>query len=155
MYVAHTATEFGFSINDQGGPAWGEHPISTHLNLPQDALVTANRKRRASSPRKTTLTPSSTITRTDGSHLKEPIVPSTRGRNADVQHGSSQPLALDVSVAAPSIDNLNQFLADTLTLRDLYKKHHWQASGHAFSDSIENIKRESWRKAMAPSWPGL
>jgi starvation-inducible DNA-binding protein len=37
---------------------------------------------------------------------------------------------LDASAA--SIDNLNQLLADTLTLRDLYKKHHWQASGPTF-----------------------
>jgi len=39
---------------------------------------------------------------------------------------------LDASTAAASIDNLNQLLADTLTLRDLYKKHHWQASGPTF-----------------------
>ncbi len=29
-------------------------------------------------------------------------------------------------------DNLNQLLADTITLRDLYKKHHWQVSGPTF-----------------------
>jgi starvation-inducible DNA-binding protein len=42
------------------------------------------------------------------------------------------PLALDPNAANVSIDNLNQLLADTLTLRDLYKKHHWQASGPTF-----------------------
>ncbi len=26
----------------------------------------------------------------------------------------------------------NQILADTITIRDLYKKHHWQAAGHTF-----------------------
>ena len=31
-----------------------------------------------------------------------------------------------------SADNLNQLLADTITLRDLYKKHHWQVSGPTF-----------------------
>jgi starvation-inducible DNA-binding protein len=41
-------------------------------------------------------------------------------------------LALDVSVAASSIALLNQLLADTLTLRDLYKKHHWQVAGPNF-----------------------
>lgn len=30
------------------------------------------------------------------------------------------------------VENLNQLLADVLTLRDLYKKHHWQASGASF-----------------------
>jgi len=29
-------------------------------------------------------------------------------------------------------EQLNQLLADTMTLRDLYKKHHWQASGPNF-----------------------
>ena len=30
------------------------------------------------------------------------------------------------------VENLNQLLADTITLRDLYQKHHWQASGPTF-----------------------
>jgi starvation-inducible DNA-binding protein len=41
-------------------------------------------------------------------------------------------IALDASVRATSIENLNQLLADTMTLRDLYKKHHWQTSGPTF-----------------------
>ncbi len=42
------------------------------------------------------------------------------------------PIALDEKVCAASAENLNQILADTITLRDLYKKHHWQVSGHTF-----------------------
>jgi starvation-inducible DNA-binding protein len=42
------------------------------------------------------------------------------------------PLALDPSTSVATIDNLNQILADTSTIRDLYKKHHWQASGPNF-----------------------
>ncbi|MGH9683511.1 MAG: Dps family protein [Candidatus Acidiferrales bacterium] len=42
------------------------------------------------------------------------------------------PIALDEKVCAESVENLNQLLADTMTLRDLYKKHHWQAAGHTF-----------------------
>jgi starvation-inducible DNA-binding protein len=30
------------------------------------------------------------------------------------------------------VENLNQLLAGTMTLRDLYKKHHWQVLGHTF-----------------------
>src|ERR1700688_2967666 len=30
------------------------------------------------------------------------------------------------------IERLNQTLSDALTVRDLYKKHHWQVSGSAF-----------------------
>jgi len=42
------------------------------------------------------------------------------------------PIALDEKVCAASVNNLNQLLADTMTLRDLYKKHHWQVAGHTF-----------------------
>lgn len=42
------------------------------------------------------------------------------------------PVALDENVRAKSVENLNQLLADTMTLRDMYKKHHWQVAGHTF-----------------------
>ncbi|MGH9342973.1 MAG: Dps family protein [Terriglobia bacterium] len=41
-------------------------------------------------------------------------------------------IALDEKVCAASVELLNQILADTMTLRDLYKKHHWQVAGHTF-----------------------
>jgi starvation-inducible DNA-binding protein len=42
------------------------------------------------------------------------------------------PIALDETACESSIDNLNQLLADTMTLRDMYKKHHWQVAGPTF-----------------------
>jgi len=42
------------------------------------------------------------------------------------------PIGLSPEVCKASADVLNQILADTMTLRDLYKKHHWQVSGHTF-----------------------
>jgi starvation-inducible DNA-binding protein len=42
------------------------------------------------------------------------------------------PIALDEKVCAASAESLNQILADTMTLRDLYKKHHWQVAGETF-----------------------
>lgn len=42
------------------------------------------------------------------------------------------PIALAADVRLESTPNLNQLLADLLTLRDLYKKHHWQGSGGTF-----------------------
>lgn len=42
------------------------------------------------------------------------------------------PLALAASVRVQGVESLNQLLADLITLRDLYKKHHWQAWGPAF-----------------------
>jgi starvation-inducible DNA-binding protein len=41
-------------------------------------------------------------------------------------------ISLDHKVRANSVTGLNQILADTMTLRDMYKKHHWQASGPTF-----------------------
>jgi len=42
------------------------------------------------------------------------------------------PNALSQTAALQSIENLNQVLADTMTLRDLYTKHHWQLAGPTF-----------------------
>lgn len=42
------------------------------------------------------------------------------------------PIALEEKACTASIELLNQILADSMTLRDLYKKHHWQAAGHTF-----------------------
>jgi starvation-inducible DNA-binding protein len=42
------------------------------------------------------------------------------------------PIALAQRVRAESVDNLNQLLADVMTLRDLYKKSHWQIAGPTF-----------------------
>jgi starvation-inducible DNA-binding protein len=42
------------------------------------------------------------------------------------------PIALAEKVCRGSVDDLNQLLADTITLRDLYKKHHWQVAGPTF-----------------------
>jgi starvation-inducible DNA-binding protein len=42
------------------------------------------------------------------------------------------PIALAEDTRRTSADNLNQVLADTITLRDLYKKHHWQVAGPTF-----------------------
>jgi len=42
------------------------------------------------------------------------------------------PTGLDEQVRKQSIQNLNQVLADTIQLASMYKKHHWQVSGHTF-----------------------
>jgi starvation-inducible DNA-binding protein len=47
-------------------------------------------------------------------------------------HLVKMPIALAESACMESVANLNQLLADTITLRDLYKKHHWQVSGPTF-----------------------
>lgn len=47
-------------------------------------------------------------------------------------HLVRMPIALSERVCTESVTNLNQILADTITLRDLYKKHHWQLAGPTF-----------------------
>ncbi len=64
-----------------------------------------------------------------------------RARPMLVQHGVEVqkyghvvplPIGLDESVCMRVVALLNQILADTISLRDLYKKHHWQVSGPTF-----------------------
>jgi starvation-inducible DNA-binding protein len=47
-------------------------------------------------------------------------------------HLVKMPIALSEVACRESVENLNQLLADTITLRDLYKKHHWQIAGPTF-----------------------
>src|SRR5258705_7006236 len=65
----------------------------------------------------------------------------TRSRPLSIQHAKELqhfstmarlPIALEASACATSVENLNQLLADSMTLRDLYKKHHWQVGGPTF-----------------------
>jgi starvation-inducible DNA-binding protein len=61
--------------------------------------------------------------------------PITRQKAHEIQafgHVVKMPIALSEKVCLRSVENLNQVLADTITLRDLYKKHHWQVAGHTF-----------------------
>jgi starvation-inducible DNA-binding protein len=78
--------------------------------------------------------------------LKE--TPKTSGKVADLitpnwrQHAKSiqkygtvvqdLPIGLDASARQEIVGRLNLLLADTITLRDLYKKSHWQVGGPTF-----------------------
>jgi len=42
------------------------------------------------------------------------------------------PLGLGDEARLTSVNGLNQILADSIMLRDMYKKHHWQLSGPTF-----------------------
>src|SRR4051794_22479730 len=64
--------------------------------------------------------------------MARPIVGQQAHEVQPYGHIVKLPIALDEKACAQSVDNLNQILADTITLRDLYKKHHWQVSGHTF-----------------------
>jgi starvation-inducible DNA-binding protein len=44
----------------------------------------------------------------------------------------NRPISLDHRVRLKSVEMLSPLLADTITLRDMYKKHHWQVAGPTF-----------------------
>ena len=62
----------------------------------------------------------------------EPIVRQHAPEIQPFGHIVSMPIALSENTRKESVENLNQLLADTMTLRDLYKKHHWQVAGPTF-----------------------
>src|SRR6476619_6270034 len=43
------------------------------------------------------------------------------------------PHGMPEKLVKASVASLNQVLADTITLRDMYKKHHWQVVGPTFN----------------------
>ncbi|HEX7140559.1 MAG TPA: DNA starvation/stationary phase protection protein [Vicinamibacterales bacterium] len=62
----------------------------------------------------------------------KPVVPQQAHEIQPFGHIVRLPNGLSESVCKESVENLNQILADTITLRDLYKKHHWQVAGATF-----------------------
>jgi starvation-inducible DNA-binding protein len=61
--------------------------------------------------------------------------PLTGQRSPQIQSFKSvvpMPIGLTEETRRNSVENLNQLLADTMTMRDLYKKHHWQVAGPTF-----------------------
>ncbi len=73
-----------------------------------------------------------TATTAPDKNAAEPIM-NQRGRILQ-DYGSvvKLPIGLDEGICLKSVTALNQVLADTITLRDMYKKHHWQVVGHTF-----------------------
>lgn len=71
-----------------------------------------------------------------GNHNHVSPQPRIHQRAAEFQaYGSvthALPLELEEPVRLELSERLNQLLADTMTLRDLYKKSHWQVAGPTF-----------------------
>ena len=63
------------------------------------------------------------------------VTPAAHQQAHEIQpfgHLVSMPIALAHTTCAESVDNLNQLLADSIALRDMYQKHHWQVAGPTF-----------------------
>lgn len=74
-------------------------------------------------------------TKTVNSNVMDRATPLVHQHAAEIQpygHLVRLPIALSETVCRESVEHLNQLLADTATLRDLYKKHHWQVLGPTF-----------------------
>src|SRR5438874_5028888 len=71
-----------------------------------------------------------------GNHGKVSAQPRFHQRAREIQeYGTvnyALPLELEEPVRLEMTEQLNQLLADTMTLRDLYKKSHWQVAGPTF-----------------------
>jgi len=75
----------------------------------------------------------STITRSDQEPAHKHQAKSIPAHETQAYgHSHKHPLALSAGACNASIDDLNQVLADLMTMRDMYKKHHWQVTGPAF-----------------------
>ena len=71
-------------------------------------------------------------TKAEGTDRARPILHQRSRETQAFGTVARRPIALDTKVCQEMSDALNQILANTITLRDLYKKHHWQVSGHTF-----------------------
>src|SRR2546428_13132546 len=71
-----------------------------------------------------------------GNHGKVSAQPRFHQRAREIQeYGTvsyALPLELEEPVRLEMAGQLNQLLPDTMTLRDLYKKSHWQVAGPPF-----------------------
>ena len=69
-------------------------------------------------------------------HARVSAQPRIHQRAAEIQQygtvNHALPLELEEPVRLEMTEQLNQLLADTMTLRDLYKKSHWQVAGPTF-----------------------
>jgi starvation-inducible DNA-binding protein len=71
----------------------------------------------------------------DADEIMRRATPMAHQQSHEIQpwgHLIRMPIALSEAACKESVENLNQLLGDTMTLRDMYKKHHWQVSGPTF-----------------------
>src|ERR1700747_1822767 len=73
---------------------------------------------------------------TSGNHTVASAEPRVHQRGRETQRYGSVTHAFHLELEEPVrlevTEQLNQLLADTMTLRDLYKKSHWQTAGPTF-----------------------
>lgn len=92
-----------------------------------------SRKSKAAAPK--SAAPKSDTSKSAGKKAAGRASPIVHQHGAEIQRYGTvvgAAIGLGENVRASSAAALNQVLADTCTLRDMYKKHHWQVSGPTF-----------------------
>jgi starvation-inducible DNA-binding protein len=73
---------------------------------------------------------------TNGTKTKDFVTEHWKQQGKEIQKWGdvveSLPHRLDAKVRSEMCKQLNQLLADSIQLRDMYKKHHWQVAGPTF-----------------------
>ena len=89
-------------------------------------------KKKSETKTKNTRAAKTAVAKATKTEPAEPII-NQRGRILQ-EYGTviHLPIGLEEDVCLKSVNALNQVLADTITIRDMYKKHHWQVAGHTF-----------------------
>ena len=109
-------------------------PHKTNGHARRDGRTTRASRRAAPSaePRETTAVTRTSLDADAIIARARPLVPQEAYEVQPYGHIAKLPIALSEKTCQESVENLNQILADTMTLRDLYKKHHWQVAGPTF-----------------------
>ena len=75
--------------------------------------------------------------------------PHSHQRAEQIQHYQTVthalPLELEEPVRLEMTERLNELLADTMTIRDLYKQSHWQVAGATFYQLHLLFDKQPWR----------
>lgn len=92
----------------------------------------AEKKKSDTKSKNTTAASKKTVSASPDNKSAEPIM-NQRGRILQ-EYGTviRLPIGIEKENCLKSVEALNQVLADTMTIRDMYKKHHWQVAGHTF-----------------------
>jgi starvation-inducible DNA-binding protein len=106
-------------------------PAEKEMKMAKQTVRETTNSKNSKIPMTAKMTKKSAAPTTD-KNSSEPVV-STRG--PEIQRYNERfhvPNGLKDKACEQSIGALNQVLADTISIRDMYKKHHWQVSGATF-----------------------
>lgn len=132
VYAGNTVEERAATPHGARRPFKYTTKRSTRIRLRADA---AKGHRMASGSTTRSSSSSSSSDQRQASQASKEAQPLLNQRGHVIQQPDTvrrMPIGLDAAVRLRGATALNQVLADTLMLYSLYKKHHWQVSGHTF-----------------------